>query len=64
LDAINWVRFGLVGEGELVDDLGTSSGSRYVQLYNGRAIIRVKTKNSKSVVSAKIDGVSTVFINL
>lgn len=64
LDAINWVRFGLVGEGELVDDLGTSSGSRYVQLYNGRAIIRVKTKNSKSVVSAKIDGVPTVFINL
>jgi beta-galactosidase len=64
LDAANWVRFGLAGEGELIDDLGTSSGSRYVQLYNGRALIRVQTKNGKSVVSAKVDGVPTVFINL
>jgi beta-galactosidase len=64
LDAANWVRFALAGEGELIDDLGTSSGSRYVQLYNGRAIIRVKTKNGKSVVSAKVDGVPVVFINL
>jgi len=64
LDATNWVRFGIAGEGELIDDLGTSSGSRYVQLYNGRAIIRVNTKNGKSVVSAKVDGVPVVFINL
>ena len=64
LDAANWIRFGLAGDGELIDDLGTSSGSRYVQMYNGRAIIRVKTKNGKSVVSAKVDGVPTVFINL
>jgi beta-galactosidase len=63
LDAANWVRFGLAGDGELIDDLGTSSGSRYVQLYNGRAIIRVRTKNGKSVVSAKVDGVPTIFIN-
>ena len=64
LDATNWVRFGIAGDGELIDDLGTSSGSRYVQLYNGRAIIRVNTKNGKSVVSAKVDGVPVVFINL
>ncbi|HEY8658463.1 MAG TPA: glycoside hydrolase family 2 TIM barrel-domain containing protein, partial [Hanamia sp.] len=64
LDAANWIRFGLAGDGELIDDLGTSSGSRDVQMYNGRAIIRVKMKNGKSVVSTKIDGVKTVFINL
>jgi beta-galactosidase len=64
LDAANWIRFGLTGDGELVDDLGTSSGSRYVQMYNGRAIIRVKTKQGKSVVSAKVEGVPTAFINL
>jgi beta-galactosidase len=64
LDGANWIRFGLTGDGELIDDLGTSSGSRYVQLYNGRAIIRVKTKNGKSVVSAKVNSVPTVFINL
>ena len=64
LDAANWVRFGLAGDGNLIDDLGTSSGSRYVQLYNGRAIIRVKTNGGKNTVSAKIDGVATVLLNL
>ena len=49
---------------KLLDDLGTSSGSRYVQMYNGRAIIRVKTNGGKSVVSAKVDGVSSVFLQL
>ena len=64
LDAANWVRFALAGDGKLIDDLGTSSGSRYVQLYNGRAIIRVKTNGGKSVVSAKADGVASAFLNL
>jgi beta-galactosidase len=64
LDAVNFVRFGLAGDGELIDDLGTSSGSRYVQLYNGRAIIRINTNKSKNVVTAKVDGIPTAFINL
>jgi beta-galactosidase len=64
LDAANWIRFGLAGDGELIDNLGTSSGSRYVQLYNGRAIIRVKTKNGQSVVSAKVDTIPTGFIKI
>src|SRR6185312_14371051 len=63
LDATNWIRFGLTGDGKLIDDLGTSSGSRYVQMYNGRVIIRVQKNNGKSVISAKVDGVSTVFLN-
>jgi beta-galactosidase len=63
LDAANWIRFGLTGDGELIDNQGTSSGSNYVQLYNGRATISVKTKNGKSAVSAKVEGVPTVFIN-
>jgi len=64
LDAANWVRFALAGDGKLADNLGTSSGSHYVQLYNGRAIIRVKTNGGKSVISAKIEGVATAFLNL
>jgi beta-galactosidase len=64
LDATNWVRFGLAGDGKLIDDLGTSSGSRYVQMYNGGAIIRVQINKGKSVVSARTDGVDVVFINL
>jgi beta-galactosidase len=64
LDAINWVKFGLVGDGKLIINQGTSSGSEKVQMYNGRAIIRLKTNNGKSIVSAHVDGVPTVFINL
>jgi beta-galactosidase len=64
LDAANWIRFSLAGDGELIDDLGTSSGSRFVQMYNGRAIIRIETKKGKSVVSAKVETVPTAFINL
>ncbi len=64
LDAANWVRFGLTGDGKLIDNQGTSTGSRLVQLYNGRAIIRVKENNGKSVVSAKVEGFPTAFIHL
>jgi beta-galactosidase len=64
LDTINWVRFALAGEGKLIDNLGTTTGSRYIQMYNGIAIIKVKTGSGKTVVSAKVDGVPPVFINL
>lgn len=64
LDARNWVRFSLAGEGALVDNLGTSDGSRYVQLYNGRAIISVRTDKGKSVVHVKSEDVAGAFIQL
>jgi beta-galactosidase len=64
LDAVNFVRFGLAGDGELIDDLGTSTGSRYVQMYNGRAIIRIKTNKGKNAVSAKVEGLPTALIQL
>ena len=64
LDAANWVRFGLTGDGKLIDNLGTTTGSRYLQMYNGRALIRVKLNKGKNVVSAKVDGVDGAFINL
>jgi beta-galactosidase len=54
----------LAGDGKLVDNQGTSSGSRYLQLYNGRAIIKVKTAGGKSVVSAKVETVPTTFIEV
>jgi beta-galactosidase len=65
LDAANWVRFGLAGSGKLIDDLGTSSGSRLVQLYNGRAVIRVEKKpGAASVISASVQGVPVAFVSL
>lgn len=64
LDAASWVRFGLTGDGKLIDNQGTPDGSRLVQLYNGRAIIRVQTNGGKSIASAKIEDVPVVFLNL
>jgi beta-galactosidase len=64
LDAVNWVNFGLAGDGKLLDDLGTSSGSRKVQAYNGRAIISLQTNGGKSVVSVQSPGLPSVFLNL
>ncbi len=64
LDARNVVNFGLAGDGKLIDDEGTSSGSRKVELYNGRAIIRVKMNDGESNASVKSIGLSTVFCNL
>jgi beta-galactosidase len=64
LDAINWINFGLAGDGELLDNLGTSGGSRKVQASNGRAIIQIDTQRGKSILSVKSTGLPTVFLNL
>lgn len=64
LDAKEYVNFSLTGDGKLIDNQGTSSGSRKVQFYNGRAVISINTHSGKSVVSAKSNGMSTVFLNL
>ncbi len=64
LDAINWITFGLTGDGKLIDNQGTSSGSRKVQAYNGRAIIKVKLSKGQSAVSVSAEGLKTVFTTL
>jgi beta-galactosidase len=64
LDAVNPVSFSLAGDGKLLDDLGTSSGSRKVQAYNGRAIISLQTNGGKSVVAVQSPGLPSVFLNL
>ncbi|HEV3041243.1 MAG TPA: glycoside hydrolase family 2 TIM barrel-domain containing protein [Candidatus Angelobacter sp.] len=64
LDARNVVRFGVTGDGTLLDNLGTSTGSRVLQLYNGRAEITLQTKSGKSVLSASSPGLPTAFLSL
>ena len=64
LDATNWINFSLVGDGRLMDNLGTSSGSRKVQAYNGRAIIKIKLNEGESVVAAVSAEMKTVFLSL
>jgi beta-galactosidase len=64
LDAANWIRFAVAGDGKMIDNQGTSTGSKWMQMYNGRALIKVNTNGGKSVLSAKVDGVETAFITL
>ena len=64
LDARNVVHFGLTGDGRLIDNQGTSSGSRTVELYNGRAVIKVIMNGGKSIASVKSEGFNTAFLEL
>jgi beta-galactosidase len=64
LDEKTYVDFGLTGDGLLIDNQGTSQGSRKVQCYNGRAIISLYKNKGKSVVSAKSAGMASVFLEI
>ena len=63
LDAAAIVRFGITGDGRLLDNLGTSTGSRVVQLANGRARIGVALAGN-ACVSLSSKGMTTVLLNL
>lgn len=64
LDSRKFVRFALIGDGHLIDNLGTSTGSRVVELYNGRAQISINTKGAKNIASVSSEGLETVFCEL
>jgi beta-galactosidase len=64
LDARNVILFGLIGDGNMIDNQGTSSGSRTVEVYNGRAIIKIKLNAGKSIASVKSKGLPTAFCEL
>lgn len=54
LNAKNLVHFTLAGDGELIDNRGTSRGSRIVQMYNGRAQISlIRTGNTTIGISSQ-----------
>ncbi len=64
LDARNRIRFGLVGDGVLVDNTGTNRGSRVTELCNGRAEITLEQRGGKSVVGVYSEGIPTVFLTV
>jgi beta-galactosidase len=64
LDARNVVRFTLAGTGSLIDNQGTSTGSRMVQLYNGRVQISVTGWGAETVVGLDADGVPSALCPL
>lgn len=64
LDSKKVIVFSLTGEGTLIQNQGTSKGSRKVQVCNGRSLIRVCRNTGKSVLSVKIEGLPTAFLSL
>ncbi|WP_423128103.1 glycoside hydrolase family 2 protein [Gaoshiqia sp. Z1-71] len=64
LDAKNYVKFFVAGDGKLIKNQGTSTGSRIVQTYNGRAIIRVKINGNNVVAGVKSEGMATVLTKI
>jgi beta-galactosidase len=64
LDARLAVRFALVGDGSLIQNLGTASGSRQVELANGRATAHVRLPKGEAVLSVSAAGIPTVFLTL
>ena len=63
LDAANLISFEIAGDGKLLQNLGTSTGSRKVQAYNGKAIIRAQVTDA-CYVSVQSDGIKTVYTQL
>ena len=65
LDARNQVRFSLAGGGRLIDNLGTPSGSRVVQLYNGRAEITLEnTLPARPSLAVSSAGIPSAFCTI
>ena len=64
LDAKNPVRFTLAGPGRLMDNLGTSSGSRLVQMYNGRARISIDRQAGACTVAVVSEGIAPAFLSI
>ena len=64
LDAKNVVRFSLAGCACLIDNLGTSTGSRVVQLYNGRARISLKRNGGASAAGVACEGIAPAFVTI
>jgi beta-galactosidase len=63
LDARNVVRFGLVGDGRLIDNLGTSTTARKLELYNGRAVISLQ-RTGEITASATSEGMPPAFLRV
>jgi beta-galactosidase len=64
LDAKNVVRFSLAGSGCLIDNQGTSTGSRVVQLYNGRARIFMRCNDGASTAGVTSEGIAPAFVTV
>lgn len=62
LDSDQYFNFSIAGDGELIQNLGTSRGSRRVQAFNGRARILVQ-KKGYCCVGISVDGIPASLVS-
>lgn len=63
-DGNQMIEFGLAGDGSLVQNQGTSTGSSTIQLSNGRAFFTVQLNKGTSVICAKLKDIKSVFLEV
>lgn len=64
LAARHRIWFGVTGDGKLLDNMSTCTGSRNVEVYNGRAEIKLMRNDGTSVVSARCKSLATAFLTV
>jgi len=64
LNSREYFRFESAGDGILVVNQGTSTGSKLVQAYNGRARIKMLKNGGETIVAVKSEGLKTTFITV
>jgi beta-galactosidase len=64
LDSRIPVRFSLAGPGTLNDNLGTGTGSRLIQLYNGRAQISFTSTTGPNTIAVTAEGITPASITV
>lgn len=65
LDARTRVRFTIAGNGALIDNLGTPTGSRVVELYNGRAEISLtRAQQGRTTIAVSAKGLADAFCSI
>lgn len=64
LDAKDWIYFGSTGDGQLIVDQGTSTGSKKVQAYNGRALIKLRLPSGSAVVLGRMEGSKSTLLTI
>ncbi len=64
LDCEEYVEFSLAGTGELLDNRGTSRGSRKVQLCNGKSGIKLTAREGEAVVGVACGNLNPLFVSV
>jgi len=61
LDSRARLEFAHAGDGSLVENMGTGTGSRVMEMYNGRALTTVLLEKGEALLSVSTPGVPTAF---